>query len=127
MSRLNFKLLTLFLVTFATIISADLFTVHVGKDGGLVYDPHETTGLKLGDFVQFVWDSGTHSVTPSDGPDGSCTPSTTIPEIQGPTSNPGRNVTFEIKEDTPSTVFYFCSVGFHCKDGMFGSLRVEGT
>ncbi|RIB22233.1 hypothetical protein C2G38_2243408 [Gigaspora rosea] len=107
MSRLNFKLLTLLLVTFVTIISADVFTVHVGKDGG---------------NVQFVWDNGTHSVTPSDGPEGSCTPSQNITEIQAPTNKPDRNVTFTIKEDTPSTIFYFCRVAHHCADGMLGTL-----
>ncbi|CAG8796143.1 6043_t:CDS:2, partial [Gigaspora rosea] len=104
MSRLNFKLLTLLLVTFVTIISADVFTVHVGKDGGNVYDPKTTTGLKC--------------VTPSDGPEGSCTPSQNITEIQAPTNKPDRNVTFTIKEDTPSTIFYFCRVAHHCADGM---------
>ncbi|RIB22243.1 hypothetical protein C2G38_2076078 [Gigaspora rosea] len=123
MPRLNFKLLTILLVTFATIISAELFIVHVGKNGDFIYDPQKTTGLKIGDVVQFVWDSGPHSVTPSDGPDGSCTQSTAIPEIQSPTSDPGHNVTFEIKEDTPSKVFYFCSVSDHCDEGMHGSLE----
>ncbi|KAF0465719.1 Cupredoxin [Gigaspora margarita] len=123
MSRLNFKLLTLLLVTFATIISAELYTVNVGKGGNLVYDPQKTTGLKLGDVVQFVWDSGFHSVTPSDGPDGSCTPSKNIPEIQAPTDKPDHNVTFEIKEDTPSAVYYFCTVSDHCDEGMHGSLE----
>ncbi|KAF0437533.1 extracellular serine-rich protein [Gigaspora margarita] len=122
MSRLNLKLLTLLLVTFATIISADLFTVHVGANGNNVFDPQTTTGLKIGDVVQFVWDSGFHSVTPSDGPDDSCTPSKNIPEIQSSTKKPAGNVTFEIKEDTPSTVFYFCTV--HCSGGMHGSLEL---
>lgn len=44
-------------------------TVTVGPGGSLSFDP-DSLQIEPGDTVEFVWDSGGHTVTPVDQPDG---------------------------------------------------------
>ncbi|CAG8621173.1 20809_t:CDS:2 [Cetraspora pellucida] len=121
-------LLALLLVSFSALISATVYPIMVGQ-GGNFFVPANVTGLKVGDMINFTWVAGTHSVVLSDAPAGTCVQSQSIPNalFQTPTNQTGFSKMFNITETTPQTVWYFCSVGTHCQNGMFGTLKLESA
>ncbi|RIB12965.1 hypothetical protein C2G38_2041382 [Gigaspora rosea] len=127
MARLNFKILALLLVvTFANVIHAADIVVTVGANGQNVYSPQNVTA-NPGDNIIFMWGGGTHSVTQSGPPAGSCIKSASLPEIAPATAAAqAKNVTFPVTANTPATVWWFCTVGTHCQSGMWGVLKVTG-
>ncbi|RIB12966.1 hypothetical protein C2G38_1773136 [Gigaspora rosea] len=119
MSRFYLSCLAVFLV-FLSVASAATVTIKVG-DGGLKFNPQNAT-VNKGDTVFFDW-VGTvnHSVIRSDAPAGSCMPATDLKAIS--TAKMTGNATFVIDGQDP-TIWFYCGVGQHCQNGMWGVLKM---
>ncbi len=90
-------------------------TVQVGPGGANVFQPASLT-IKVGDTVQWVWQSAGHSVTESAG--ASC-----MPAPSGFDSAVKNDGTFSQTFSTAGTVNYVCTP--HCSVGMTGTITVE--
>lgn len=90
--------------------------------GGLVYSP-ATLNVNVGDTI--VWNySAPHSVTQSSLQD-DCTPM--AGGFDSGTLSTGSYTQTISPAQAGSTLFYYCSVGQHCQNGMKGSITVAGT
>ncbi|TFK20403.1 hypothetical protein FA15DRAFT_647056 [Coprinopsis marcescibilis] len=103
----------------ASLVSAETFTVVVGKDNALVYDPPTVTA-KQGDIVEFQFLNKNHTVTQS------TFASPCVPKADGVDSGfqsvpagaqtiPSWSIT--INNDT-APLWFFCNQGPHCRNGM---------
>ncbi|KAF9013193.1 Cupredoxin [Cyathus striatus] len=107
--------------------SAENFTVIVGKDGGLTYDPPQLTA-KVGDTVAFRFVAKNHTVTQSSFA-APCTQLTTPalgvdsgyqPVAAGATEFPEWSITVD---NATAPLWFYCVQGAHCKAGMVFALN----
>lgn len=101
--------------------SADVVLV---QQSGLDYIPQHVT-VAPGDTVQILWGNGNHSVTTG----ANCTfGSSAGYEFDLPLTVANPEVNIAIAADSGSFVLhYYCDVGEHCADGMFGSITVKAA
>ncbi|EAU86447.1 hypothetical protein CC1G_05441 [Coprinopsis cinerea okayama7 len=108
----------------AATVSAETFTVLVGKDNGLTYDP-PTVNAKVGDVISFQFLSKNHTVTQS------TFASPCVPKDQGVDSGfqfvpegaaqiPAWSITIN---DDSTPLWFFCNRAPHCERGMVFSVN----
>ncbi|KAH9480363.1 hypothetical protein JR316_0006961 [Psilocybe cubensis] len=104
----------------ATVASAAQFTVSVGPNNGLTYDPPSITGVKAGDQISFKFLSKNHTLTQSTfatpcvaKPDG--VDSGYVPVAAGATSFPEWTIQID---NVTAPLWFYCAQGAHCKAGM---------
>ncbi|KAF0471945.1 Cupredoxin [Gigaspora margarita] len=126
MSRFYLSFLAVFLVCLS-VVSAATIEIKVGEGGLKFVDANHT--VNKGDMILFTW-VGTvnHSVMRSDAPAGSCMPATNLKgganaTISGPKMT--GNASFVI-DGLDQTIWYYCGVGQHCQNGMWGVLKLAG-
>ncbi|CAI2171316.1 2324_t:CDS:2 [Funneliformis geosporum] len=106
-----------------TYVYAETKIVKVGGNGLLKFVPQNITAVK-GDVIRWEFEGGMHNVVQSDGL-GSCELSQMENTFKS-TTNPVNGFELQIT-DTKATLYYLCSVGTHCMNGMWGVIYVGGT
>ncbi|CAG8730937.1 16266_t:CDS:2, partial [Gigaspora margarita] len=117
MSRFYLSFLAVFLVCLS-VVSAATIEIKVGEGGLKFVEANHT--VNKGNV--------NHSVIRSDAPAGSCMPATNLKgganaTISGPKMT--GNASFVI-DGLDQTIWYYCGVGQHCKNGMWGVLKLAG-
>ncbi|QDS73841.1 hypothetical protein FKW77_006575 [Venturia effusa] len=107
---------TLSLLSFVSGAIAATFTVEVGQGGQDTYTPSTVTAA-VGDIVTFKFDS-LHDV--AQGPYDSPCLSHTEGGIYSGIMSSGE---FSIKINNTDPIWYYCSVGSHCQNGMVGVIN----
>ncbi|EFY97035.1 plastocyanin-like domain protein [Metarhizium robertsii] len=111
------------LALLATVASAETITVEVGKDHELTFSP-DSIKANTGDIVEFHFNNARHDVIAGDFQN-PCHPAD--PAASGGFySGDRRNGTFCITVNNTDPVFFYCSVGRHCQNGMVGVIN-EGS
>jgi plastocyanin len=101
---------------FSWAAAATTFQVHVGPQGSLSFSPQNIT-INVGDTVEWIWDSSTHSAT-------SGTPGNPDGLFDSGVLNAG--ATFSFTFSTAGTFSYFCTPhGLCC--GMVGTVTVNNA
>ncbi|PPQ85167.1 hypothetical protein CVT25_004174 [Psilocybe cyanescens] len=104
----------------ATAVSAATYTVTVGSNAGLTYEPSSLSGVLAGDKISFKFLSKNHTLTQStfatpcvakaDGVD-----SGYVPVAAGATSFPEWTIQID---NVTAPLWFYCAQGAHCKAGM---------
>jgi plastocyanin len=121
-----------------SLVSAANFTVTVGasKNGttGTVFDPQQITAAK-GDFVNFEFRGGNHTVTQSSFANPCAWQFNTATNEKGFNSGfqpfvntSGQVSVFTLKVNDPTApIWFFCGRLPHCKNGMYGAINAPAT
>ncbi|KAL1922558.1 uncharacterized protein VTP21DRAFT_10097 [Calcarisporiella thermophila] len=91
--------------------------------GGQNYDPPEAT-VRINETITWKWLKGPHTVTRSANATNPCSP---FPDgfVGGKFDSGSLSTgTFSMQFDTPGVVWYYCSVGQHCANGMKAKITV---
>jgi len=114
------------------LVSAANVTIHVGRTGA-TFDPPSVTAA-IGDFINFEFDGGNHTVTQSTFADPCTQPFNATSGAAGfdsgfmPTDANSTNVmiwALEIKSAAP--LWFFCAQKGHCQKGMAGAINAPTT
>jgi len=103
----------------ATFVLAENFTVKVGENGGLTYDP-ETVTAKDGDIISFQFLAKNHSITQSTFNDPCTKLETGVDSDYQPVPANASMVpqySFTVS-NASSPLWFYCKQGAHCKAGM---------
>lgn len=115
--------------------SVQVWVVKVGENKGLTFTPNNLQGAKKGDMVQFQFMSGNHSVVQSTFKE-PCVPMTGDKEgffsgympMNSPEAMAKGMPTFTIMvEDETKPIWFYCSQGKHCENGMLGAINAPAT
>ncbi|CAG8546035.1 5253_t:CDS:2 [Paraglomus brasilianum] len=120
---MNRSLVGLFFLAFVVCsVLADTFTINVAPGGANKFDP-ATTNAKVGDTIQFSFQSGRNSVVEASNST-SCIP---LPGgIDSTVKNSGD--TFQLTlTDAKQTINFYNGVNNLCSAGMRGSITVQGA
>nr|CAG8483168.1 961_t:CDS:2 [Entrophospora candida] len=110
-------------------ITAANVNINVGSASATtpnIFDPSTAT-VMTGDTVTFTWaGTGKHSVMRSDAAK-SCTPSAALNMLDSAGAFTAPKTFVYTVTETTGKIWFFCGVGNHCANGMYGTLTVGGA
>ncbi|KJZ75717.1 hypothetical protein HIM_04874 [Hirsutella minnesotensis 3608] len=122
MQFLSLKLAALSLLAASS--AAKTIRIDVGS-GGKRFSPDSVTAER-GDIVEYYFSGSKHSVVASDF-DKACSPVSAGGFYSGTVQAKGDEPSvFRVNVTTTDPIFFYCSVGKHCKDGMVGAINPSG-
>ncbi|GAA5996643.1 cupredoxin domain-containing protein [Rhodotorula paludigena] len=103
------------------LVAGPLQVVVAPKKGDLRMVPFNIAAKK-GETIEFVWGAGPHTVTQSSAA-AICNASLEDGAFKSGMQN--ASFKFEVPVESEETIFYYCAVAMHCKNGMFGLINVR--